>query len=284
MTAAIAIPATNGGLAIEMGSEEFEATCAHMAREFQAATAEIRRLAACLRDQSARLLAAFSSEMEGRAFSPFDVTLYHEGRRYSRCEVDDILDHMKREAWRMLFDRLGVKKLMSVAKREEFEKRLKEGELPDITEESLAGVILGMVDQAKGFAEEAAREVFEWLRPWRRDYKTNSAFRVGRRVILSGCVGAGYGSKFRVQYARQPKVIALDGVFHLMAGKGVMSDRLGPLVAAIEATKDGTGETEFFKFKCFKNGNLHVEFKRLDLVKQLNYLGAGERVLGADGM
>ena len=32
-----------------------------------------------------------------------------------------------------------------------------------------------------------------------------------------------------------------------------------------------------------KNRNLHLEFKRLDLVKELNYLGAGERVLGAEG-
>ena len=34
--------------------------------------------------------------------------------------------------------------------------------------------------------------------------------------------------------------------------------------------------------KCFKNRNLHLEFKNLELVKELNLLAAGERVLGAD--
>jgi hypothetical protein len=55
-----------------------------------------------------------------------------------------------------------------------------------------------------------------------------------------------------------------------------------PLVAAIEAAEDGHGETAYFKFKCHKNRNLHLEFKRLDLVKQLNGLATGEYVLGRE--
>ena len=36
------------------------------------------------------------------------------------------------------------------------------------------------------------------------------------------------------------------------------------------------------RFKCYKNRNLHLEMRRLDLVKELNGLAAGEYVLGND--
>jgi len=50
------------------------------------------------------------------------------------------------------------------------------------------------------------------------------------------------------------------------------------LVDAIN-TSNGTGETEYFKFKACKNGNLHLEFKRMDLVSKLNQLAGCETAL-----
>jgi hypothetical protein len=65
--------------------------------------------------------------------------------------------------------------------------------------------------------------------------------------------------------------------------KGCIKGHRGPLITAIlESGKDGKGETDYFKFRCFKNNNLHIEFKRLDLVKKLNGLATGDYVLGHD--
>ena|SRR5439155_23407886 len=50
------------------------------------------------------------------------------------------------------------------------------------------------------------------------------------------------------------------------------------LIDAIEAAKDG--ETDYFRFKCFRNRNLHLEFKRLDLVAKLNAVAGGMRLRG----
>ncbi len=61
-----------------------------------------------------------------------------------------------------------------------------------------------------------------------------------------------------------------------------MKENRGPLILAIEACEGGRGETAYFRFRCFKNRNLHLEFRNLELVKELNLLAAGERVLGAD--
>jgi len=44
--------------------------------------------------------------------------------------------------------------------------------------------------------------------------------------------------------------------------------------------EDGIGETDYFAFRCFKNGNLHLIFKRPDLVRRLNQIAGGKRLRG----
>jgi hypothetical protein len=67
-------------------------------------------------------------------------------------------------------------------------------------------------------------------------------------------------------------------VFHALDGNGTIKTHRGPLIDAIEAAKDGTGETDYFRFRCFRNRNLHLEFKRLDLVAKLNTVAGGMRL------
>jgi len=175
---------------------------------------------------------------------------------------------------------------MSVKKRKDFDEQLERGDLPDITEESILDILIGLCGQAQDFAKEMALEVFSILRPrghWGGEYKTNDAFRVGRRVILPGRVDQWTSEhKFHVSYYHEQDITAIDAVFHLLDGKGVLKVNRGPLYQAINDSRDGRGETDYFRFKCFKNRNLHLEMKRLDLVRQLNLLATGEHVLGHD--
>ena len=170
---------------------------------------------------------------------------------------------------------------MSISRRAEFEKQLQSGELPEITEATIESMLWGLVGQAPDFAREMAMEVWKILRPQHSDLKTNNPFRIGRRVILGWyCERAWSGTKFRVNYHRQKELHAIDGVFHLLDGKGPIKTYTGPLETAIQIASDGQGETDYFQFKCWKNHNLHLEFKRLDLVKELNLLATGEHVIG----
>ncbi len=174
---------------------------------------------------------------------------------------------MERRAWEVLVDALGIKNVMSVAKRKAFDEQLRKGELPPVSEQTVIATMFGLTDQAKDFATEAAREVFDLLRPRGHlggQYVTNSAFRVGRRVILPYRVDQRYGDRgYTVNHDRSQELTAIDGIFHLLDGKGVMRENRGPLVAAINSSdKTGRGETIYFRFKCFKNRNLHLEFKR----------------------
>jgi hypothetical protein len=264
-------------------SPEFERTATYMAREFSEATADIVAAVQMLHAATKRLDDAFRVDSD-HDWSRFGMDL--EFRRHRCSDADEVVKVMEREAWGVLVDKLGIKNVMSVKRRKEFDEQLQRGELPPVCERTITAILLGLAGQARDFARDAAKEVFDILRPrghWGGQYATNNAFRVGRRVILPNRVESAYRSGgFRCTYHYQQEITAIDGIFHLLDGKGIMKEHRGPLIQAIEACEGGRGETEYFRFKCFKNRNLHIEFKNLELVKELNLLAAGERVLGAD--
>ncbi len=281
MTTALSV-LSNTNLALVPGTEEAEKTASHMAREYQEATTEMARLMLAIDTQAARICDAFVDADGSRGL--FNLHFSYDGNNYiSATNPADMFTKMKRRAWRILADRIGIKNVMSVAKRKEFENQLERGDLPEISEEAILGTIGGLIGQAQNFAAEAAKEVFDILRPHSREYTTNDPFRVGRKVILQNRVERCYdGKKFRPNYYHEQDLIAMDGIFHILDGKGPMRENRGPLVKAINDSPDGKGETEYFAFKAFKNRNLHLTMKRLDLVMDLNMLAAGERILGCD--
>jgi len=194
--------------------------------------------------------------------------------------IKKIKKEWKQRAWSVIFDRSGMKKVLSMKRREELDKQLHEdgSNLPDVTPENILALIQDGMAKSADYAVEAVYEVFDWLRPWRKTHKTNERWKVGAKVVITGAVEKGWGlqAKHRVRYYTEKNIIALDNVFHMLDGRGPIKGYNGPLIDAIQTSTTGTGETDFFEFKCFQNGNLHLKFKRQDLVDRLNYI-AGER-------
>ncbi len=264
-------------------------TAREMARVYREGIERIQELGREIAAQTKIMANAFEvQDGEDDIYRPgmFSLDFEFSGNRERVDSLERILVEFKRSAWRVLINRLGVINIMSVKKRNEFEEQLRRGELPEISEGTIIGILAGLCEQAKDFAREAALEVFDILRPrghWGGQYKTNNAFRVGRKVILGWMVEQGYGGhRFRVNHNREQQLTAIDGIFHLLDGQGIMRENRGPLVRSINGSPTGQGETEYFRFKCFNNRNLHLELKRLDLVQELNLLATGERVLGQD--
>lgn len=246
------------------------ATVTELVREWNLAMHELKTgLEAINRaNQHLKAFSSSGSSYDLQAFQHHEYSLDFEVKRR----------RMKAAAWRYLVDRIELKKLASIARAKEIDKQLhdKPDTLPEISVENIFGWLESMDTQAKAFLEEAVVEVYLKLRPsaWNR-HKTNSAFRIGRKVILCHRIRPCYSGngKFAVQYHFQDELRALDNVFHMLDGKGLSAYRNGDLATAIENATTASGETDFFKFKCFGNGNLHLEFLRMDLVKQLNSIG-----------
>lgn len=268
--------------------EHVERGAVELARVFRDATEGMRRQWAEFSARCRMLDDVMAPLQEGEYRSRhFDVALYYDGSaRHDYPEkpgLEAIIARMNVKVWELLINRLGVKNLMSIKRREEFEKQLEKGDVPEVTEANILGMIMGLADRAAEFATEAAKETLALLTPASGRYKTNSGFKVGRRVILPYYVERCWdGTSYRVNYYRDANVTAIDGTFHVLDEKGLIANRRSPLFTAIAECKEGRGETDYFSFRCFRNGNLHIQFKRLDLVKKLNGLATGEYVLGRD--
>ena len=264
-------------------------TLTEMASAYRQSEADIRAAYAQLVTAEQRLRAAFQSESYTFALSR------------DRCDytnADSTMDELKKAAWRALINKMGVKQAMSIKRANELEEQLsgkttgchsscdKPKPLPEITEANILAMMEATFNSLPQMIEESVKEVFDWLRPshWRLEYKTNqkSEWELMEKLILTGTVERGYShqSPFRINYHRDQNMRALDNVFMMLDGRGIIKTHNGPLSDAIAAS-NGQGQTDYFEFKCFGNGNLHLKFRRMDLVSKLNAVAGGMRLKDA---
>jgi hypothetical protein len=211
------------------------------------------------------------------------------GRDHRSCPdfsaPDECVGYLREQCWRVLTERLEIRRMMSIAKSKELSTWLdKEAGKELITSETVLGFFRYYVENLETMLEEAVVEVYDFLRPrppWNRDeYKTNSQYRVGKKVIVTGWVGPWFKNddRIRVNSHYQDHFVALENVFLALDGRGsITKGYRTELEAAIE--KAPTGETTYFKYRACLNRNLHLEFKRPDLVQKFNEI-AGRKFLG----
>lgn len=195
--------------------------------------------------------------------------------------ADKAVERMGRQAWRHIVERLELRRMMSVERWERMDKELDKGDLPPITEDNVHAFAQSYLDTMRDMLEEAVHEVFDWLRPHNSAHKTNTELEVGRKVIRTGVVEHTWtGNNYRVVYWHDQYLTALENVFNALDGKGSISkEHYSVLHRAIEECgPNGKGETDLFRFKAYGNGNLHLEFKRLDLLKRFNMIAGGKRL------
>jgi hypothetical protein len=247
--------------------------CAYMAAQNQ--INEAFRLLATARDG---LVQAYGEPK--RSCYGFDLAHLISQHHVSLDHPEELMKHLQRDAWRTLAERMELRRVMSSARVKELDHQLQTGEgLPAITEADIMAVLEGTFASLGTYREEAVKEVFEFLRPRHSRYKTNTEFEIGKRVILGYAVEPKYDGGWRTCYQREQELRCLDNTFHALDGKGLIPTYGGPLCDAIGAVgSKGVGETIYFKFRCFHNHNLHIEFRRLDLLAQLNQTAGGNRL------
>jgi hypothetical protein len=133
------------------------------------------------------------------------------------------------------------------------------------------------MDSIAEMHDEAITEVFNWLRPPYSRHKTNSKFEIGERVVIASMVKTEYGGGFGISYGfSSQRLQALENVLNALDGQGLTSKHhYSAVQISVQESKASEGETPLFNWKAFKNGNLHLRFKRLDLLAKLNAKAGG---------
>ena len=199
--------------------------------------------------------------------------------------AERVLKSLKKSAWSGVLLKTQAQKFMTNSRYEKFERSLeKPDDLPEITIQTVQDFVQNLITSAPDMILEFITETFNWLRPGSyslNNYKTNqkSEYEIQEKIIKSWMFDAWYKPP-RLNHSSAQPLKAMDSAFHLMDGKGIPKDE-SSATSAIEIARQEnkqTAETEYFRFKWYKNGNCHIQFKRMDLVVKMNQI-AGEGLL-----
>ncbi len=260
-----------------------------MADLYERETANIRRLLLELGEAQSRLIKTFCDN--GGHDYDFRLQAHYQSRDYKleAVDVNKIIASFKRAAWKSLVAKLDIRKVMSKSAQDKLDSQL-EGcqrfsneqipELPDITGENILAVLTDMIGRAGDFLEDKIREEYEFWKPHRIKHKTDNPNVLAEKVIRGYMVEfSGWSRAWDAKYSQRGHLHALDSIFHLLDGQGIAPEHDGDLITAIRASgPDGKGESRYFKFACFHNGNLHLRFKRLDLLAEFNRVAGGASI------
>jgi len=251
-------------------------TVVEIVRVYEQAKADIESAFAVLAAAEKSLNDTFSMDH----WSTLQVRGRYDGRGINFSHPEDAMYQLKRDVWARLVDRLELRRMMSNSRWEKLQKELEHGDMPEITVATVMNFGDTMMKALPEMAKEAVQEVFEFLRPRRSEYKTNSELEIGEKVIIEyGCSPAWSDGKFEVHHYKSQKFTVMENVFQMLDGRGSINrNHRSELETAIRETSNGRGQSTYFEFKCFKKGTLHLKFRRLDLLKKFNEIAGGMRL------
>jgi predicted RNA methylase len=222
-------------------------------------------------------------------FGSLGSTLFEfKGSRYTDSELEELLRSFKRQAWNALITKLELRRVMSSSAQAKldltFHPERDSGrelidEFPEITEENIVAVMQGYMSCTSEFFDEAVREEGRYWLPTHTTYVANKdRWKVSEKIIMTHVMSKwdALSSSHSVQYGKARHVTNLDNIFHMLDGKGFAPGHSGPLHHALHGNKSGFGETEYFRFRCYRNGNLHLWIKDEALLAKFNEVGCGE--------
>lgn len=240
-----------------------------MCEQRAAAMAKIEQAAALVADAVDMLHAAkISAPMIAvvdrcrREVSP----VAHLGDFLAECQKQ-----IDQSAWSYLMAQSGLRTFMDARARREWDDQIEKRAFPEFTVENVANTFATIHGQRGELFERGVIECFRGL-SWH--YATNSPCRFGKRIVHNYFASQSSGPS-RFQHIRSEATNRLDDLVRCLSvldGKPEPDHRSGIWSAAFQAEQDRTYafETDYLRVKWFKNGNAHIEFKRMDLVEQMN--------------
>ena len=214
---------------------------------------------------------------------------------YMRNDINDLLAELRLAFWRRVLQLDEVRKRLTEKKRQEFEHAMAQQSHMDFTSANIRSFVMNLIGGYEKTLIDAVLEIFDkfTIDHWYRDdkhlycenihffngWKTNKAYRVGRRIIIPG---RDYGRSFRNDIMNRWEVgwdtgKMLDDIDTVMNYFGGLED----YVSIKKALEDSFHEksrwsrqsgilSTYFKITVYKKGTIHLEFRDLDILRRFN--------------
>lgn len=206
-------------------------------------------------------------------------------------------DLMKNDLWQIVIRKMGMERYMTEGVRKNFNEFINNQGAMDFTKENVRNLIKTLLLNKDTILESAIQDVFDIFTMYYKEnrcyvegWKTNDRWKVNRKIILPGAIRYGeytniehlrkFGDRMKLDWSTQSRYMDIDKVLCYISGKtyediyGLMDsleNKLNHLGTIRTGDKfDNTGESEFFTYKFWRKGTLHLEFKDEWLWKEFN--------------
>ena len=225
---------------------------------------------AAKREQAVTLLRSAQQQIaEAKALLDKEGATLFPWRAESKVDIDGIIKHVDREMWRLAIDRTGFFAIMDEEAITAFNRDCHKRCVP-FTLEYIRGTFSAAMEDADMMFARGVVNVFQRLHP---GYRTNSKepFKIDRKAIIEGClnpqmptleIDRGTGVRARI--------CDIDRVFKVLDGQPYQPRSLELALNRAWADGDNLYEDNFYRIRGYKNGNLHIEFLRSDLLDRVN--------------
>ena len=171
--------------------------------------------------------------------------------------------------WGYLMDKTNMFNLMDHKTKDKFRKDLENP--PALTKESVEATFKQLFMSRDDIFENGVINLFKNL-SW--CYKTNLPQKFGKRVVKSHYCEPAWSRGFNISWGRgRDELVDLERIM-LTLDKKTLPEANQTLPERITSHSQSTGSStyadDYVSIKMYKNRNMHIEFKRPDLVEQMN--------------
>lgn len=177
-----------------------------------------------------------------------------------------------RATWRHLLVVSGMERLMDQTAKAQFDDQLK-NDPPEVSADTCRATMTALFEEAPTIFKRGIAESFSTLD---RRFRSHDGFKIGSRIVLTRAFNE-HGS-WNYGYEAEAKFRDVERTFYVLDRKQ-QPDRQDGILGVIDAARSGsycaktfTVEDAYFRVRVFKNGNIHVWFKRDDLLVKVNQL------------
>lgn len=190
----------------------------------------------------------------------------------SQPRLEELVKSIDRRLWQFAFDYTGFMQIMDREAKRDFMNDV-ERKAPPFTIENIRTTFLQFSQDASMMYARGIVNVFLRLSD-KHKTNTNEPFKIDEKCVLTYMVTSTWGGGLEVRgwggYASE-QLNDIDRVFKTLDGKKHVQRALEN---AINAAFKGNGvkvyEDSYYKIKGFKNTNMHIQFKRADLLEKAN--------------
>jgi len=231
------------------------------------------------------------SHKEMRCILPISVS--DDVLKFPAC-FSNFEKELRDRCWDRIFRETGVSDIMTKSIRNDFQEFCATQKRIEFTVENIEQLCANLAGDLNRIRERACRELFEKFTRYHEDnaysgWKTNSSWRVGDKIILPNwfeCDWSGGTVSMRYHYADDADDI--EKTLCLLTGRRLKdvhdkwaneSNRRGYVRSSLHllGSKVETGvwhDSEFFTWKCFKKGTVHLKWKCKTMQKDFNELAS----------